>query len=265
MKKLNSIIKIIFECGLIFLIFYIWLNFFLKSKPLSCVLSLIMSLIIEGVIYGIKQRHKNFCALKEEEKLASEKMFSYLVKEGNCMAFFSKLFSCGQGDIKKYKNHLIITREKERILVTAHLKFQPLSQDEVISIYHKTRGTNPTKIIILCGEADSLARQYAKSLSIPTDLLDKYQTYSLLYKEYDFYPNMDEDCSPAKPHFKDIFNALFSPSHAKGFIFSALFLLMGSLFTKMNLYYLIFSSLLLVLGLVCMFNNKKEGSYDLSI
>lgn len=262
MRRLNNIFKIILESTLIFFIFFIWLNFYLDSRILSSVISFIMTGVIEGIWQFFRSKKKDRSSIKEREKMEAEKMFISLIN-GNQLHFFERLFSLRYKNISKQKDFLVLLKGNEKIVVFPLLKYQKLSGDDLLFVIKKTSRIIPTKIVIVCGESEKQALDLAKSNKTQIIILDKYQTYLSLYKEYDFYPEVKNITLP-RPTFKNFLSSFFSQSHARGFIISAFFLMFGSLFTKMNLYYLISTSILILFGIICLFN-KKEKPQDFSI
>lgn len=258
MRKFNALFKIIIESLLIFLIFFIWLNFYLKSRTFASLLSLFLTAIVEGISQMSRRTKNDKASLRDKEQIEAEKMFMSLVKNGKSVDFFVKLFSSRYNKVFKEKGAIILEKNDEKIAIYPLLKFQQVSQDDIISVEHKLSKLKTAKIIIICGEVEPKLRDFIKSYSKEITILDKYQTYASLYKEFDFYPEIEDGIKPTKQSFKTLFASFFSHSHARGFIISAIFLLLGSFFTKMNLYYLISTSILLFFGLLCLFNKKEK-------
>lgn len=258
MRKFNSIFKIILESLLIFTIFFIWLNFYLKSKTFALIISLFLTAIIEGISQGARRTKNDKSSLKEKEQLDAEKMFMSLIKSGKSSDFFIKMFSSRYNKVHREKNAIILEKNHEKIAFYPLLKYQKIGQDDIVLVMNKLIKINPTKIIIICGDTEPKLKDFVKSYSSEITILDKYQTYASLYKEFDFYPIIEDNIKPPRQSFKTILSSFFNHSHARGFIVSALFLLLGSYFTKMNLYYLISTSILLFFGLICLFNKKEK-------
>lgn len=263
MRKFNNIFKIILEATLIFLIFFIWMNFYLKSPLFASVFSLIMAGVIEGILQIFRIKKKDKSSMREREKIEAEKMFISLVNDENPLHFFERLFGLRNKEMTKKQNFILLSKHDEKIAVYPFLKYKKLSGDDVLFAIKSISRFLPTKIVIICGESEKQAIELSKSSKIQVVILDKYQTYLSIFKEYEFYPKIE---NVELPHtsFKNILLSFFSRSHARGFIISALFLMLGSLFTKMNLYYLISTSILLIFGIICLFN-KKEKPQDFSI
>lgn len=259
MKKIKDIFKIILESLLIFCIFYIWLDFYLKNNLYATLISLAMTGLLEGILQGIRIKKNGESFLKEKEKIDAQKTFISLAKRGDFMLFFKRLFSSKFNQVNIYDNIIQVEKQGEKIVIIPFIKFKSVCIDDVLSLYHKANKLTPNKIIILCGDIENNVTNFIKNMQPPLIILDQYQTYISIYKEFDFFPEMDKE-TPVNPTFKNTLSKFFNPSHARGFIFSALFLLVGSFFTKMNLYYLICTSLLMIFGLISLCNKKHAHS-----
>ena len=113
----------------------------------------------------------------------------------------------------------------------------------------------------MCYEYDKNLLAFIKNFNQHIILIDRFECYSL-YKEYEFFPEITEIYKKeAKPTFKDLLSIAFNRSRTKGYLFSAIILFITSFFVKINLYYCIISSILLLFALISYINpkyNKKS-------
>ena len=137
MRKFNALFKIIIESLLIFLIFFIWLNFYLKSRTFASLLSLFLTAIVEGISQMARRTKNDKSSLRDKEQIEAEKMFMSLVKNGQSVDFFVKLFSSRYNKVFKEKGAIILEKNDEKIAIYPLLKFQKVSQDDIISVEHK--------------------------------------------------------------------------------------------------------------------------------
>lgn len=263
MRKINYIFKILLEFLLLFFIFFVWVKFVTKKTVLSFVISSIIASVIEGIITVFRCKKSDKYSLKEKEKLEAEKMFVSLTNNGNQTLFLINLFKSRHKNVKNEKGLILLTKGEDNVAILPIFKYENLTCDDINSAYQKAKKFSPSKIIILCNNYTADKTSFVKTFPTDIKLLDKYQTYAHIYKEYDFYPQYSKEIKTT-PTFKSVFTSIFNHSHAKGFIISALFLLIGSFFTKLNLYYIISTSILASFGLICLFN-KKEKSTDFSL
>ena len=115
------------------------------------------------------------------------------------------------------------------------------------------------KLVILCNDYDKVLPGFVKNFNQEIIILDKYQTYLSLYKEYDYYPAIIER-QKTKNSYKQYLAVAFNRSKTKGYLFAAVILVLSSFFVKFNIYYYIISSLLLIFALISFINpiyNKK--------
>ena len=72
-----------------------------------------------------------------------------------------------------------------------------------------------------------------------------------VYKKYNFFPNqLVELNQSAKLKFKEFLTLAINKKRSKGYFFASIVLLLSSFLFRMNLYYIISSSVLLVLCLI---------------
>ncbi len=268
MQKFLFIFQKLLKCGLIFLIAFIWLRFVLSSIWISGLLAFTITIIIEFISIYFKRKNINKTYLKIKEKEEAENMFLSLLTDKKSLSFFHNLALSRHKTSEIKKNYILIKNLNSNVILYPQLKIAKLTPDDIIEIYKNCKKEIPEKIIIPCNEYEKDCPVFIKNFSQKIILLDKFETYSLLYREYDFYPEITlEYKKEAKPTFKDLIAYSFNKSRTKGYIFSALVLLVTSFFIKQSLYYCIIGSILLMFALISFvnpkFNSKKEQAFIL--
>ena len=257
MKKILFLLQEIIKIGLIFFISFLWLNYFLDSIFLTIFVAVAISVFFEISTLLFSQKSKNKLNLKSTEKEEAENMFFSLIKEENCIDFFLNLAKTRHKDCDKKKDYVIIHHNDKNALLYPFVKFDTLSLDDVILIINKTKKEKPEKIVILCNEYDKDLLKFVKNFDIEILILNKYETYGMLYKEYDYFPKITiKFKKEGKLAAKDLLTSAFDKSKSKSYIFSAIILLVLSFFVKMSIYYLIFTSILLLFAIFSLFNTK---------
>lgn len=258
MKKFIYLFQELLKFSMIFFIFFIWLNFFISSTWLNSILSLFAALIVEIILFVIASKKKNKENLKYFEKEEAENMFLSLSTEVNCNDFFYNLSKSRHSNVIKNKDYVkIIHHDNTSTILYPFIKFTSLSHDEIANMLKKCSKDKPEKIVIVCGEYDKKSLSFIKNFDIEIVLLDKYETYSLLYKEYEYFPEISVKFKKEKKlNIRDLLAYSFNKSRTKGYIISAIILLISSLFVKINLYYCIITSILLLFALLSFINPK---------
>ena len=260
MKKFFLIFQIFIKCFLIFLVLFIWLRYVFDSLWLSLVISFCITLLVELFSTYIKRKKGYKNNLKMKEKEDAEKMFFSLSKDNNNVDFFYKLAKSRHPNLTKFKRYILINhRDGSKVALYPLLKFQQLTLDELITIYNTIK--KPVdKIVITCNEYDKNILNNLKNFSCEIVILNKYETYQSLYKEYDFYPTITVTFANTKYTFKDFLSNAFNKTRTKGYLISAFALFIASFFVQYNIYYSIIASVLLIFAIISMSNKTFNKS-----
>lgn len=197
-------------------------------------------------------------SLKTQEKEDAENMFFSIVSADNPIVFFKNLAASRHSNVIQKNKYIRVRYENgKNTILYPFISLNPLNIDDIVKIIKNVKKESPTKIIIACDSYNSECIKFAKNFDFEIIILDKYQTYSLLYKEYEFYPQITAKYKKeGKTKFSDLILYSFNKARAKGYIFSALTLLIMSFFVKFNLYYYVVISILLLLSILSLTNKK---------
>ena len=254
--SLFIIVDYIFKFILIFLLNLIWCLYFINKPIVSILVSVFLTLLIIFISNKVntKRNVKTKLSLAEKQKILNiTNTFIYMSKE-EILDFFYKLAST-KHNAKKLDNFILINNQNKNIALYPLFKNKSLSQDDLIEIYNNCKIVNIKKILILTNKIDSNCNDIIENLSCEVVVLDNEQTYTLLLKEYEFYPEIKIKPKPtAKKTFKQVLHYALNKKRTKSYIISALFLLFSSLFVRFKLYYLLFASILLTLAIFSRFN-----------
>ncbi len=262
MNKILIILQLLLKASLIFLISFIWLRYFLERLWLILTLSFAITGVILLLSSAYLRRKNKKNHLKQKERKDAEDMFLSLSYDDKYISFFEALVQVRHKNIKSKKQYILITHEdKSKTILFPFLKFRQISIDDINAIIFSTTKDSPDKIVVCCNDFDRKILSYIKNLHVEVTIIDKYETYLLLYKEYDFFPKITMTASNEKKlSFKELIAYSFNRSRTKGYLLSALFIFFTSFFVQINIYYCIFSSLLLVLALISYINPKYNPS-----
>ncbi len=266
MRKFNLIFQEVLKCALLFMLFFIWFRFLIrKSLALVIVLSLLSSVVVYLFLLFLSRRKKIKTGLKIKEKEDAENMFLSLSCEEKYMEFFEKLARTKHDNVAKHKSYLTISHpENVKTVLFPDFAFEGLTANKLFEIYNKVKKENATKIVILCKEvSDKKVFPLLGAFSEKIVIFDQYQTYEKLYKFYNVFPEITRRyASEKKLAIKDFFSYSFNKKRTKGYLFSALVLVISSLFLRTTIYYCIVASLLVVFAIISQFNphfNPKDS------
>lgn len=258
MKKINYLLQILLKSALIFILIFIWLKFFLKSIWLSILIALSSTIFIEAILLFLLRKRRKISSLRANEIEDAENMFLSLIELDNPLNFFLNLVKTRHSCCIKHKNFIEIrhcNKIKTILYPFPHLK--KLEESDIITIIKNTKKISPDKIVIPCDCYNKSCMDFLKNFNMNIVLLDKYQTYKLLFKEYEFYPEITiKFKKEKKKNLKDFISYSLNRSRSKGYIFSAIILFVMSFFVYQNIYYYVMISVLLLLGILS-FSNKR--------
>ena len=250
------IIDYLFKFILIFLLNLIWCLYFINKPAISILVSILLTILIIFISNKviIKRSIKTKLSLAEKQKIQNITNTFIFMSNEEILDFFYKL-SSSKHNSEKLNNFVLVNNQNKKIALYPTFKTEPLSQDNLIEIYNKCKTINVEKIIVLTNKYSPNLQDTIENFSCETIILNNEQTYSLLLKEYEFYPEITikQKATPKKT-FKQILNYALNKKRTKSYVISALFLLFSSLFVSYKIYYLIFASILITLAIFSRFN-----------
>ncbi len=262
MKLLLFIFQKFLKLSLIFFIFFIWLKFITKSLWLSIFISTIAAIIIEIISYIFTNKNRSKQTLKIKEKEAAENIFLSLSTSHSYLDFFLQLALSRHSSSIKKKDYIQINhRDKTKVLLYPFLQLKKFSLNDLLTLTTNLGKEKIDKLVITCFEYEKEVIPFIRNFEYEILVLDRFDTYSHLYKEYDFYPEITMTYKKeGKLTIKDLIAFSFNKSRTKGYIFASLLLFATSFFVKLNIYYCIVSSILLLFALISYINPKYNNS-----
>lgn len=248
MKMFLNVLKWLIKFALVFMIFFIWLRYAFDSDLQAALISLPCGMIVIALINLLTRNKKETISLKIKEEQEARSMFDNLIQNKN-YDFFFQLAKTRHKNVKKNRICTIIENEEGKIMIYPYLKMKALDKDCALSIYISANKQKIAKVVICAQTIEKDVENFCKNLSIDIVLLDQYDCYQYLFKEYDFFPQQTHIPSSSSK-YKQIFGYAFNRSRAKGYAISAMLLLAISFFIRQNLYYCIVATILLLFALL---------------
>lgn len=265
MQKINYIIKFLISFFMFFLLSFVWIRFLLRSIILTITFSTIISLFVEFLLQLIIFKKEKKTSLKQKEKEEAENMFLSLSISQDVMSFYYKLASTRYKCDKK-KNYVVIQHDDYNVILYPFIIFSTVSPEEIRKIIVNLKNENFKKLVVCCHDFSKEALSFSKNFNFEIVLMNKFETYLNLYKEYNVFPTTTLNYKKTKKEsLKDILSFSFNRSKTKNYLFSAVVILFSSFFIRLNLYYSIFASLLIIFAIVSFFHPTKKGciNYEL--
>lgn len=255
MKYLSLILQSVLRIVLIFFLTFIWARYFLREFWLALVVSGLITLVFDLSIRFLTKKKSVKTSLKIKEQEDAENMFLSLATSPKPLDFFFELAKKENPAAEKKARFILLKNRERKVMLYPFLSMNELTKDDIAKIVTIAQKEKADKIVIPSGEISKDAYAFSKSLGKEILLLDKFATYAELYKFYDYFPEITLTYQKSKKlALKEIFAYSFNKSRTKGYFLSAIILFISTLFIRMNLYYCIMASLLILFAIISYFN-----------
>lgn len=262
MRTFNQIVSTVIRVSLIFLLCFIWARYYIRSLLWAILLASALTLIFDWLLTYFSKQKNLKARLKKEELIKAEGYSNNFIFNNKSVAlnFYFKLLSKEFSPIKK-ADYIIFEKENKKIILFPYYKFNKLLVEDIIYVYNKIKNLFCDKVILCINEISEQVKKIAMKLPIKFVILNKYETYEKFMKKYDIFPaetfNFDEN---QKLTFQNVLEISLNRRKARGYIFASVILLISGFFVRVTIYYLIMSSILLLLSIFSYINpfyNKK--------
>ena len=220
------------------------------------------ALLIEIVSSLVLKSRSLKNSLKTKEREDAENIFLSLVLNKTPLTFFENLAKTKHKALKN-SHYIKILHEDYNVILFPILKLEKITSNDLIEILKRVEKEKLKKIVVVCYDYDSNILTLLKSLPCEFVLLDKYEAYQKLYKYYNFYPEIQQKYNKnKKENFKELIRFSFQKNKTKNYLISSIVILFSSIFVRLNIYYCIVSSLLLIFAIISFFSpfdRKKEA------
>lgn len=179
------------------------------------------------------------------------------------LEFFLMLAKTKHTAVKKGK-YILITKNGNKIVLFPHFLIDNLTSQNIANIYSVAKKENPKRIVVCTKNVDNSATILAQTLPLEFVILNCEQTYFELVKKYDITPPQLELATNKQSTIKNFVSVALNKKRTKGYFYCALLFIFYSFFTTFKFYYLVMSTLLLVMSFASFSNTtfntqtKKE-------
>ncbi len=278
--------NILFRSFLIFLICLVWTRYFIRDFGLAITYTAILTVAIEFMLHFLLSKKNAKNNLKEEEqKLADKISATFVFSSQDAINYFYKLSKINYS-AKKTSKFVIITQKnsknledsnteqqklendtKNKTILYPFYSYSPINAQGLVDIIKRIEKQKPTKLIVCGYKIDNETYKLATKIKdFKIILLNSKDCFVKLIKPHNFYPeNLRELSLTPKLKFKEILALSVSRQRTKGYLIGAFFLLFSSFIVRMNIYYVIMSSLFLLLALTSFFLPQKQNKFEQEI
>ena len=265
MRTFYKILTRIFRLFLIFIIALIWCRYFIKDLTLSITLTIIITLIIDTIISLIFSKKTQKLKLKNSEIEKAENYCNkFIFSDKNYAVNFYYNLASKRYKAKKFSKYVLIEHKENNLILFPFYKFDDFNIEDLIYTYNYAKKAKASKLVICVNKTNANVLKISEKLDIKIIILDKFQTYNKLFKEYNYFPQ-EFIIKNQKNTFKNLIEYSLNKKRTKGYLIASIILLFSSFIVKYNIYYLISSSILLVLSLFSFINPKFNKKIEENI
>ncbi len=247
--KFVNIVDTIFITLATLLIIFAWVQFFIKNIILSLILASIISLCIIFLMRRIKSkkqaRHLNNIAQTTE--MLKFKLTIQTLPYPKLISLIKQLIP-SKYEPKTIKGDIVATKDGVAHIFTTHLNGE-LTEFSLLEILR----TKPySDITIFCISANNDTKAICSAFKNKRiTLINLEQLYNLFNQNNITIDTSNIDLTKHKISLREIFKNAVSRNKSKGYFISGLVLLFTSLIIPYKVYYIVFSSALFALSLIC--------------
>lgn len=244
--KFSKISNKIFLICSIYLISFIWLEYKIHSIKNASLIAIPITLLFLLVYTFLSKiwSAKNKKALSKSE--LKQNLYNQLIW-GNSDTINKYILSIlGYDNLTKISN-----THYENTSIAIHFNFKK----EVINSFDLAniiRETTSNSIIVVCLHSNITSQPQDKEICI----IDLEKLCNLLGEQITNFPTNIKLKNKPKYRLKDLLCIALNKRKAKGYFLSSLMLIFLSLFTPYNIYYIIVSTVLLLLAIISRINTK---------
>lgn len=256
MKTLSRIFSTFFRILLIFTIAFIWSRYYIKNIWTALLVCLAATLGLDIILHLIFSKKETKNNLKKEEQDRCQNYANKLIFSENSyvMNFFFKLLSAGH-EVKKFSKFLLISSEDFKICVVPSFHYDAFKAEDLIVAYNIANKCGADRLVVCTSDVDKSAENLSRKLGLNTIILNKFDTYEKLYKPANIFPE-ELKLKENKMGIKELISFGLNKKRTKGYLFASIILIFSSFIVKYNIYYLISSTILLILSLISFINPK---------
>lgn len=262
-NKLFKLVSTAFRLLIIYLILFVWIRYFSHSFYIALILSLILTIFVDFTLrlISIKKNKKKISREKEQKLIERYNNALIFSEDKEVLDFFYKLALVGHTAEKK-SSYILVKSATSNVVLFPFITFRSFSSDDLVYVLNKLKNVSCSKIVICTNIVDDEAKKIAEKIGSKIKILNKEETYFSLMKEYNVFPERQiEFVEKEKLSFASFLSLALNKKRTKSYFFTSIFLLLSSFIVRYNLYYVVMSSVLLVLSFISFTNpkfNKKE-------
>lgn len=257
----------IFFAFIIFSITFIWLRYYLHNNTLLWIITSLITLILSFFIALYFRKKINKFNLSKKEKKEKQKYLNYILflNKNETNKFLKDIYK--DRLIESHSNYLIILnkntekneikyiKNSEKCLIFYDFSMQNLTSDSLVAFIKKAKSLGIRNVEILCKNYDKECKNIIKNLisfNVSIKDFDKFYSENIKNNKQDSFEIIYEEKN--RYTFKELLGIAFNKSKTKTYALTGLIFLLGSIFMRYNVYYLVFTTIMFAFALFSHFN-----------
>jgi len=267
MKNFKRVFEFVFSRALIFALAFIWCRYYISSLLLSVAAALGVTFAVSILLFLVTSPHKRKAAVSAAENELMDEVinqFVYSANRRNIEYFFDLVKR--EHPATLLPDCIITENNNVKTLMFTRFTLDPVSPDEIRDVIIECRRYGTRRAVVFGTAFSDKAKEIAEKIEgIEVVPMDKERTYGFI-KEFGLFPAIAVKTRQKKrTPLKVFFKFAFSRAKTKAYLFGAAVLLIGSLFVRYNLYYLISATAFLFFALISFINFKFKAEPEKSL
>lgn len=247
--KFVNIVDTIFLAVAVFLIIFAWLQFFLKNIILSLMLGVVLALAVMLMLrfFHNKKYTNKQNALNKNSELAHFKLAIQTMPSVKLTSTIKKLIPKTYSPTTKNGDISFVKDEKTH-LFTFYFSNE-LNEAKLLEIIKLKKAQN---LCVFCSSFTKEAKLISTAFkNKKIELITLEQLFEMFNQQNITIDTQNIDLNKSKITLKEILKNSISRDKSKGYFISGLVLLFTSIIIPYRIYYVIFSTALIALSLLC--------------
>lgn len=222
---------------------------------ITLIISIFLLIILKKKIYKFSYSKKE---TKEKQQILNNLIFAQNKDINNYLIKFFDNF-----EIKKHKNFFVLCdKDNKKFIVFQKFCLNELTDADIVEYIKTSEKENIKNVYIFCAYFNKNCSGFCKNIKeFKVKIVDFNNFYASFIKKQNIKPDFKEKYEEkTKYSFSELLGMAFNKNKTKQYFFTGLIFLIGSIFLRYNIYYLIFTSIMFIFCLFSYFNkiyNKK--------
>jgi hypothetical protein len=259
--KISVILNEIFKYIVLFLFFFIWINYYYPNFLLSVVFAVLLcsitSYFLTNIFYKKQMTYNN---TEQEKKQIKQITTQFIFNNLNInLQFFKKVF-----DAKNVPNNvddyaiILYPSTAKSILVLLNFANDETNPNFIVNTYKQAQIYNCKKILILKNKSSVTANNFANTIDdVNITVFNDSDIFNQLLKPNNVYPKLTVKFKKqSKMNISLFLTMLLNKKNAKHYFWGGIMLIFVSSFIRLGLYYIISATIFLMLALFSFYSDQ---------